>query len=56
MHIKRIGSQHTCQLPMNVDDTELVIAYTSSGAEALAKKVRKGDVVSAFSSVPSDRW
>src|SRR5467141_3865521 len=29
----------TCSLPMNADDTDLVIAHTSSGAEALAKKV-----------------
>jgi hypothetical protein len=27
----------TCSLPMNADDTDLVIAHTSSGAEALAK-------------------
>ena len=44
----------TCSLPMNADDTKLVIAHTSSGAEALAKKVRKADVVAAFSSVPSE--
>lgn len=44
----------TCSLPMNADDTKLIIAHTSSGAEALAKKVRKADVVSAFSSVPSE--
>src|SRR6266700_6262100 len=44
----------TCALPMNADDTKLVIAHTSSGAEALAKKVRKAEVVSAFSSVPSE--
>jgi predicted dinucleotide-binding enzyme len=44
----------TCSLPMNTDETELVIAHTSSGAEALAKRVRKADVVSAFSSVPSE--
>jgi hypothetical protein len=43
-----------CSLPMNADDTKLVIAHTSSGAEALAKKVRKAEVVSAFSSVPSE--
>ena len=30
----------TCSLPMNADDSTLVIAHTSSGAEALAKKVR----------------
>jgi predicted dinucleotide-binding enzyme len=44
----------TCSLPMSADDTRLVIAHTSSGAEALAKKVRKADVVSAFSSVPGE--
>jgi 8-hydroxy-5-deazaflavin:NADPH oxidoreductase len=44
----------TCSLPMNADDTELVVAHTSSGAEALAKKVRKAKVVSAFSTVPSE--
>jgi 8-hydroxy-5-deazaflavin:NADPH oxidoreductase len=44
----------TCSLPMSADDTKLVIGHTSSGAEALAKKVRKADVVSAFSSVPSE--
>lgn len=44
----------TCSLPMNADDTKLVIAHTSSGAEALAKKVRKADVVSAFSTIPSE--
>ena len=44
----------SCSLPMNADDTKLVIGHTSSGAEALAKKVRKAGVVSAFSSVPSE--
>lgn len=44
----------TCSLPMSADDTRLVVAHTSSGAEALAKKVRKAEVVSAFSSVPSE--
>jgi len=44
----------SCLLPMNAEDTKLVIAHTSSGAEALAKKVRKADVVSAFTSVPSE--
>src|SRR5216117_1067460 len=38
----------TCSLPMNAEDTDLVIAHTSSGAEALAKKVPKARVVSAF--------
>src|SRR5947208_4975261 len=29
----------SCSLPMNADDTDLVVAHTSSGAEELAKKV-----------------
>src|SRR5467141_2053042 len=44
----------SCSLPMNADDTGLVIAHPSSGAEALAKKVRKARVVSAFGTVPSE--
>jgi predicted dinucleotide-binding enzyme len=44
----------TCSLPMNDDDTELVIGRTSSGAEALARKVPKARVVSAFGTVPSE--
>src|SRR2546422_3208604 len=44
----------SCSLPMNADDTDLVIAHTSSGAEALAKKVRRAHVVSAFGTVPSE--
>jgi predicted dinucleotide-binding enzyme len=44
----------SCSLPMNSDDTELVVAHTSSGAETLAKKVRKAKVISAFSTVPSE--
>lgn len=44
----------TCSLPMNAGDTELVVAHTSSGAEALAKKFRKARVVAAFNTVPSE--
>lgn len=44
----------TCSLPMNADDTELVIAHTSSGAEELAKKVPPAHIVSAFGTVPSE--
>ncbi|HYR09132.1 MAG TPA: NAD(P)-binding domain-containing protein [Longimicrobium sp.] len=44
----------TCSLPMNDDDTALVVAHTSSGAEELAKKVPGARVVSAFGSVPSE--
>ena len=44
----------SCSLPMNADDSDLVIAHTSSGAEALAKRVPKARVVSAFGTVPSE--
>jgi len=44
----------TCSLPMNADDSQLVIAHTSSGAEALAKRVPQARVVSAFGTIPSE--
>ncbi|HTS82511.1 MAG TPA: NAD(P)-binding domain-containing protein [Myxococcaceae bacterium] len=44
----------TCSMPMNADDTELVIGRTSSGAEDLARKARGALVVSAFNTVPSE--
>jgi 8-hydroxy-5-deazaflavin:NADPH oxidoreductase len=44
----------SCSLPMNKSDTELVVAHKSSGAEQLARKVRKANVVSAFNTVPSE--
>jgi len=44
----------TCSLPMNGDDTDLVVAHTSSGAEVLAGKVPGADVVAAFNTVPSE--
>jgi 8-hydroxy-5-deazaflavin:NADPH oxidoreductase len=44
----------TCSLPMNVNDTELVVAHTSSGAEELARKASGAPVVSAFGTVPSE--
>src|SRR5512143_573004 len=44
----------TCSLPMTADDTDLVIAHTSSGAEALAKRIAGARVVSAFGTVPSE--
>jgi predicted dinucleotide-binding enzyme len=44
----------TCSLPMGLNDEGLVIAHTSSGAEALAKKAKKAHVVSAFGTVPSE--
>lgn len=44
----------TCSLPMNKNDTDLVVAHTSSGAEELSKRVRGAQVVSAFGTVPSE--
>lgn len=44
----------TCSLPLNADDTELVIAHTSSGAEELARKSPGAAVVSALVSAPSE--
>ena len=44
----------TCSLPMNDDNTELVVAHTSSGAEALAERLPKAWIVSAFNTVPSE--
>jgi len=44
----------TCARRRVAADAKLVIAHTSSGAEALAKRVRKADVVSAFSTIPSE--
>lgn len=44
----------SCSLPMNADDTALVVANTSSGSEELAKKVRKAHIISAFNTVPSE--
>jgi hypothetical protein len=44
----------TCSLPMNADDTDLVIAHTASGAEALAKMTPRAPVVSPFNTVPSE--
>jgi 8-hydroxy-5-deazaflavin:NADPH oxidoreductase len=44
----------TCSLPMNEDNTELVVAHTSSGAEELAKKIPGARVVAAFGTVPSE--
>ncbi|MES1242175.1 MAG: NADPH-dependent F420 reductase [Acidobacteriota bacterium] len=44
----------SCSLPMNAEDTGLVVAHTSSGAEELAKRVPEARVVSAFNTVPSE--
>jgi predicted dinucleotide-binding enzyme len=39
---------------MNDDNTDLVVAHTSSGAEELASMIPKARVVSAFNTVPSE--
>jgi predicted dinucleotide-binding enzyme len=44
----------TCSLPMNSDDTGLVIGHTWSGAEELARQIPHAKVVSAFGTVPSE--
>ena len=44
----------TCSLPMNTQNTELVLAHTTSAAEELAKKVPKARIVCAFNTVPSE--
>jgi len=44
----------SCSLPMNARNTDLVIAHTSSGAEALAKMIPKARIVAAFNTVPSE--
>lgn len=44
----------TCSLPMSDDDTELVVAHTSSGAEKTAASLPGARVVSAFGTVPSE--
>ncbi len=44
----------SCSLPMNADDTGLVIGHSTSGAEELANKARRARVVSAFGTVPSE--
>ena len=42
----------SCSLPMNLNDIELVIGRTSSGAEALAKKIPGARVVSRSTPCP----
>jgi 8-hydroxy-5-deazaflavin:NADPH oxidoreductase len=44
----------TCSVPMNEDNTALVVAHTSSGAEQLAQMVPQARVVAAFQTVPSE--
>jgi predicted dinucleotide-binding enzyme len=43
-----------CSLPLNAQNTELVLGHTTSGSEELAKKVPRSEVVAAFNTVPSE--
>jgi predicted dinucleotide-binding enzyme len=44
----------SCSLPMNADNTALVLGGKTSGAEELARRLPHGRVVAAFSTVPSE--
>lgn len=44
----------SCSLPMNADNTGLVIGHMLSGSEALAKKIPEARVVCAFNTIPSE--
>jgi hypothetical protein len=44
----------SCSLPMNANDTALVVGGSSSGAEELANKARSARIVAAFSTIPSE--
>ena len=44
----------SCTLPMNEENTGLMIAHTSSGSEALASRLPGAQVVCAFNTVPSE--
>ena len=44
----------SCSLPMNAEDTALIVGKSSSGAEELARKVPSARIVAAFSTVPSE--
>ncbi len=44
----------SCSLPMNAQNSELVVAHTASGAEELARRIPGAKVVCAFNTVPSE--
>jgi predicted dinucleotide-binding enzyme len=44
----------SCSLPMNEDESELVVGLITSGAEELARKIPRTHIVSAFNTVPSE--
>ncbi|CAM3970503.1 NADPH-dependent F420 reductase [Rahnella bruchi] len=44
----------SCTNPLNISDTELVVAHTDSGAETVARKLPGAHVVAAFQATPSE--
>ena len=44
----------TCSLPMNDENSDLVVAHTSLGAEELAMKIPRARLVLAFNTIPSE--
>jgi hypothetical protein len=44
----------SCTLPMSRDDSHMVVGLTTSAAESLAARCPKANVVSAFSTAPSE--
>jgi predicted dinucleotide-binding enzyme len=44
----------SCSLPMNANDTDLVVHHQSSGAERLATKLPRSAIVAAFQTIPSE--
>ena len=44
----------SCCVPLNIENTELVVAHTSSGAEVIANKIPGALIVAAFQAVPSE--
>jgi 8-hydroxy-5-deazaflavin:NADPH oxidoreductase len=44
----------SCSMPMTPDDSALAVGMTSSGAEELARRAPRANVISAFNTVPSE--
>nr|WP_025829355.1 NAD(P)-binding domain-containing protein [Acetobacter persici] len=44
----------SCCMPLDETDSELVIAHTDSGAEALARMLPHAHIVAAFQTIPSE--
>jgi predicted dinucleotide-binding enzyme len=44
----------TCCVPLNLSDSELVVAHTTSGAEVLAQRLPEASIVATFQTSPSE--